>query len=332
MMPELRRDPVIGRWVIISSERGRRPHDFEHPPENQGTVPCPFCPGNEEKTPPEILVYGPEGRPPNTKDWHLRVVPNKYPALRVEGNLHRTEDDLFAKMDGLGAHEVIIETSNHNKSLEDLHENSVQDVFWSYRDRLLDLKKDDRLEYVLVFKNSGRAAGATLTHSHSQLIATPMVPIRVKMEMSGSADYFERKGRCVFCDIIQAEKSKKIRMIEENEHFIAIAPFASRSPFEIWVLPQKHKSEYADIQKSEVIHLAKIMKSVLGKMGQVLDHPAYNFLLHNIPLKTSKSQSYHWHFEIMPTLSLRAGFEWGTGFYINPIPPEQAAEYLKEIE
>jgi UDPglucose--hexose-1-phosphate uridylyltransferase len=199
-MPEFRRDPVIGRWVIISTERSRRPGDFNHVRESQGSVPCPFCPGNEEKTPPEILAFGDSGRGPNQPGWWVRVIPNKYPALRIEGQLHRTGELLYDKMDGLGAHEVFIETPDHQKRIEDLDEKKLQDVLWAYRERMLDLKKDNRLEYILVFKNHGAAAGATLVHAHSQLIATPMVPIRVKQELRGADEYFEQKGRCIYCD------------------------------------------------------------------------------------------------------------------------------------
>ena len=194
-MPELRRDPVIGRWVIISTERSRRPGGFSSHRETQGSTPCPFCPGNENKTPPEIMAFAPKGRPANAPGWWVRVIPNKYPALQIEGDLHRTGEDLFDKMDGLGAHEVVVETEDHARQMEDLDEFRIKDVFWAYRERILDLKKDPRFEYVLVFKNRGAAAGASLAHAHSQLIATPMVPIRVKQELRGAEEYYEQKGR-----------------------------------------------------------------------------------------------------------------------------------------
>lgn len=330
-VPELRRDPIIGRWVIISTERGKRPSDFPREHEQQASIPCPFCPGNEEKTPPEILSYAPAARKPNTPDWWVRVVPNKFPALHIEGKLHRSGEGMYDKMDGLGAHEVIIETPDHTKQLEHLDDARVEDVFWAYRDRIVDLKKDPRLEYVLIFKNRGYAAGATLSHSHSQMIATPMVPIRVKQEMQGAAAYFEYKERCIFCDVIRQEMAMKVRVVEENADFIAIVPFASRFPFETWVLPKKHDYNFEDIQKPEVSHLARLMKSVLRRLDGVLDNPPYNFVIHNSPLKANYLEHFHWHIEIMPNLTRTAGFEWGTGFYINPTPPEQAAAYLREI-
>lgn len=328
-MPELRRDPVIGRWVIISTERARRPNGFPVHRETQGSSPCPFCPGAEEKTPPEIMAYAPADRAINKPGWWVRVVPNKYPVLQIEGQIHRTGEDLYDKMDGMGAHEVIIETPDHAHQMEDLPPEKLQDVLWCYRERMLDLKKDPRLEYVLIFKNRGTAAGASIAHAHSQLIATPMVPIRVKQEMRGSDEYFEKKGRCIFCDIITLEGTKKERVVDENDDFIVLAPFASRFPFEMWVLPKKHDSNYERIQKPQVINLARMIRSVLHRLNGVLDFPAYNFILHTAPQKATFLAHFHWHIELIPKLVQTAGFEWGTGFYINPIPPEEATKHLR---
>ncbi|MBL0057961.1 MAG: galactose-1-phosphate uridylyltransferase [Elusimicrobia bacterium] len=329
-MPELRRDPVIGRWVIISTERSRRPGGFSAMRENQGSVPCPFCPGNESKTPPEILAYGGKGRGPNTPGWNLRVIPNKYPALQIEGDLHRSGEDLFDRMDGLGAHEVIVETEDHSRQLEDLDEARVAEVFSAWRERIYDLKRDPRFEYILVFKNRGSAAGASLSHAHSQLIATPMVPIRVKQELRGAEEYFEQKGRCIFCEILRAELEKRERVIEVNDDFAVIAPFASRFPFEMWILPRTHASDFEGASDAQLRSLSQTLKSVLNRLNNVLDHPPYNFIVHTSPLKASRLAHFHWHIELMPKIVHTAGFEWGAGFYINPTPPEQAAQYLRE--
>jgi len=190
-VPELRRDPVIGRWVIISSERGKRPSEFAGESEPETGRLCPFCPGNEDKTPPEIIAYAEGGREKNKPGWWLRVVPNKFPALQVEGTLNRQGDGMYDKMNGIGAHEVLIETPDHKKEIPDLDEGKVEDIFWAYRDRIIDLRKDTRFEYILIFKNKGAAAGASLSHPHSQLIATPMVPIRVRQEMLGGKQYYD---------------------------------------------------------------------------------------------------------------------------------------------
>jgi UDPglucose--hexose-1-phosphate uridylyltransferase len=329
-MPELRRDPFIGRWVIIATERSKRPNAFSVHREQQGSTPCPFCPGNEDKTPPEVLAYGPPKRPANGGGWWVRVIPNKFPALHIEGDLHRTGEDLFDRMDGTGAHEVVIETDDHTKSLEELPEERVRDVLWSWRDRVLDLRKDERFEYIMIFKNAGAAAGASIQHTHSQLIALPMVPIRVKQKMRGSEEYFEKRGRSIFSDIIKAEKAKGVRVVEENDHFIALAPFAARFPFETWIIPKSMASHYEEIGEKEALALARTMKSVLTRMNKVLDNPAYNFLIHTAPLRWAALGHFTWHIEIIPKLVQTAGFEWGTGFYINPVSPEDAAKYLRE--
>lgn len=331
-MSELRRDPIIGRWVIISTERGKRPSDFPKHEDNNLGKPCPFCPGNESLTPSEILAYGEPGRHRNTSGWWLRVIPNKFPALSVEGTLNRHGEGMYDKMNGLGAHEVIIETPDHTKGLADLSDKHVEDVIWAYRDRIMDLKRDIRMEYALIFKNCGHAAGATVAHSHSQLIATPIVPKRVREEINGAKSYYEYKERCVFCDIIKQEMALGTRIVAENEDFVALCPFASRFPFEVWVLPKIHDSDFEDIQKHGAVNMASILKNVLNKMKNVLDNPPYNFIVHNAPLREDRLPHYHWHIEIIPKLTSVAGFEWGTGFYINPTPPEEAAKFLRESD
>lgn len=329
-MPELRRDPVIGRWVIISTLRGRRPSEYREEEELNKTAPCPFCPGNEHATPPEIMAYRNPDSKKNEKGWWVRVVPNKYPALQIEGELNSRGDGVYDLMNGIGAHEVIIENPGHDTEFDTAELKNVEDVFWMMRDRILDLRNDKRFEYILIFKNKGLAAGATLKHPHAQLIATPMVPIRVHQEIQGGLRYYEYKNRCIYCDIIKQELEEDLRLIIENNDFVAISPFASRFPFEIMVLPKRHDSHFEDLQKGEAMNLAKIMKEVTRKLVGVLENPPYNYVLHNSPLKSGPFSYYHWHIEIMPKLVRVAGFEWGTGFYINPTAPEEATKLLKE--
>jgi UDPglucose--hexose-1-phosphate uridylyltransferase len=331
-MSEFRRDPIIGRWVIISTDRSRRPSDFKKEAADNLNRPCPFCPGNEAMTPPAILTYSnfPGGK--KTTDWSLRVVANKYPALAIEGSINRKGEGIYDKMNGIGAHEVIIESPDHNKEIPDLADKNVQDIFWAAKDRITDLKRDMRLEYILLLKNRGGPAGATMAHPHSQLIATPIVPKRVREEIIGSKHYYDYKDRCVFCDIIAEELSSMKRIVAENEDFIAFCPYASRSPFETWIMPKIHISHFEFIWESQVVSLGRIMKEVLKKMDNVLDKPPYNYIIHNAPLKDTEMPHYHWHIEIMPKLVQVAGFEWGTGFYINPTPPEEAAKFLRESE
>ncbi len=331
-MPELRKDPVIGRWVIISTERGKRPSDFEEIKEERKGGFCPFCYGNEDKTPPEIFAIRPDGSPPNKPGWTLRVVPNKYPALRIEGQLNRQGEGIYDKMNGVGAHEVIIETPDHEKDLADLEVSAIYDVFRVYRERVLDLKKDIRLKYAMIFKNHGSSAGASLEHTHSQLIATPILPKRVIEEINGAKTYFDYKERCIFCDIIRQEIKDAVRLVYEEEFFVAIEPYAARFPFETWILPKQHMSHYEHISDELVQHLAVTMKEVLGRINTALNKPPYNFVIHTAPMQEGPMEHYHWHIEFMPKLTRIAGFEWGTGFYINPTSPEEAAEYLRNIK
>jgi len=330
-VPELRKDPITGRWVIIATDRAKRPSDFvREKVEIRGSGFCPFCAGNEMKTPPEIHSYRKDGSPRDTRGWSLRVVPNKFPALGIEGTLNRQGEGLYDKMNGIGAHEVIIETPEHQHTLATMPVRAVEDVLWSYRDRILDLKKDRRFKYILIFKNHGEAAGASLEHTHSQLIALPVVPKRVVEEVESAREYYNYKERCIFCDIIRQEMEDSVRMITENPAFIAMAPYAPRFPFEMWIVPKVHQSAFEESQKHEFEQLAAMLKDMLTRLDKVLDSPAYNYIIHSSPIPEASNDYYHWHLEIMPKLTKVAGFEWGTGFYINPTPPEESAKFLRE--
>ncbi len=258
------------------------------------------------------------------------MVANKFPALGIEGSLNRQGEGLYDKMNGIGAHEVIIETPKHELTLATLPVRQVEDVLWAYRDRIIDLKKDRRFKYILIFKNHGDAAGASLEHTHSQLIALPVVPKRVTEEVEGAREHYNFKERCIFCDIIRQETESKIRLISENDGFLAIAPFASRFPFEMWIIPKTHQCAFEESQKREFEQLAPMLKDMLARLDRVLDFPAYNYIVHTSPIGESAQDYYHWHMEIMPKLTKVAGFEWGTGFYINPTPPEESAKFLRE--
>ena len=330
-MPELRKDPITGRWVIIATDRAKRPLDFVRDKvQIRGSGFCPFCYGNEAKTPPEIIAYRSDGSPRDSPGWSLRVVANKFPALGIEGELDRQGEGLFDKMNGIGAHEVIIETPDHQMTLAMLSQRQIEDVLWAYRDRILDLKKDRRFKYIMIFKNHGEAAGASLEHTHSQLIALPVVPQRVREETDGAREYFSFKERCIFCDIIRQELESGIRVIADTPAFIAVAPFAPRFPFEIWIMPRVHQSAFEDSQKQEFEQLALVLKDMLMRLDKVLDYPAYNYIIHTSPIPETPNEHYHWHLEIMPKLTKIAGFEWGTGFHINPTPPEESAKFLRE--
>ena len=329
-MTELRKDPVVGRWVIISTERAKRPHEFppEAAPRREGV--CPLCPGSERMTPPEILAFR-QGGEPNDPSWTLRVVPNKFPALRIEGELGKAADGIYDRMHGIGAHEVVIESERHDIDLFDLPEKRFEDVLWAYRDRLLDLKKDRRFKSVIIFKNHGAAAGASLTHSHSQLIALPVIPKRVMEEMHGCREYYRFRDRCLFCDIVVQEMDQKVRIVEETGEFLAFSPYAPRFPFETWIVPKRHQCAYEMIEGDQAKGLAAVFRRTLRRLNLALENPPFNFIVHSAPFQERAAEFYHWHIEIMPKLTKVAGFEWGSGFYINPTPPEESAKYLREL-
>jgi UDPglucose--hexose-1-phosphate uridylyltransferase len=329
-MPELRKDPVVGRWVIISTERARRPSDFHPAPVlRRDGARCVFCPGQEPSTPDEVLAVRPGGGPPNSGGWSLRVVPNKFPALRIEGELGPAGEGLYDRMNGIGAHEVIIETPSHGTPMWALPDAQLADILRAYRERMRDLKSDPRLEHVIVFKNHGEPAGASLEHPHSQLIATPIVPIMVAEELEGGLRHLRIKRRCIWCDIVKQERRTGMRLILEEPGFVAVAPFAPRFPFETWILPRTHASAFDGTADAELAHLARLLKEILRRMARVLGDPPYNFMLHSAPLRDARLAHFHWHVEIIPKLTRVAGFEWGTGFFINPTPPEEAAMYLR---
>ncbi|PYR37115.1 MAG: galactose-1-phosphate uridylyltransferase [Acidobacteria bacterium] len=331
-MPELRRDPITGRWVIISTDRQKRPNDFrlEHFA-TIGREQCPFCPGREAMTPPEVLSYRQNGSAANAPGWDLRVVPNKFPALQVEGTLDREGEGLFDRMNGIGAHEVIIETPDHDRPLAAMSEPEIERVLWAYRERILDLKKDFRLKHILIFKNHGAAAGATLDHPHSQLIALPIVPDFVREELDGARRHFEVKERCVFCDIVRDELRDGRRVIQENADIVALAPYAPRFAFETWLLPKQHGARFEEAPRHVGESLARLLKPVLQRLDRTVEMPPFNLVVHTAPSAEDVRDTYHWHIEIMPRLTRVAGFEWGTGFYINPTSPEEAAKVLRSV-
>jgi UDPglucose--hexose-1-phosphate uridylyltransferase len=331
-MPELRRDPIVGRWVIIATDRAHRPSDLARPREPSQAGLCPFCPGHEDKTPREVYVAGRSAASPsNSPGWKVRVIPNRFPALMIEGDLDREPVGIYDRMNGIGAHEVIVETPDHTKDLGHLTDQEVTEVLFAFKARILDLRNDQRFRYILLFKNHGAAAGATLEHGHSQLIALPIVPRQVVAELESARRHYEHRERCIFCDVVLQERKDRVRLVYENDDFVAFAPWASKSPFETWVLPKRHSSNFEHEPKERLALCAQALRSTLARIGVALGNPAYNFIVHSNPLRDAPSPSYHWHIEVMPALTQVAGFEWGSGFYINPVPPEEAAEFLRLV-
>jgi UDPglucose--hexose-1-phosphate uridylyltransferase len=332
-MPQLRKDPVTREWVIIASERSRRPNDFK-PAEDLVGKPafspnCPFCPGNELMTPPEVLSYRPLETAPNSPGWWVRVVPNKFPALGIEGELDRVGFGMYDMMNGIGAHEVIIECPDHDKSIADVPLHQAQEILWAYRDRHQDLVCDKRFKYILLFRNHGRIAGASLEHPHCQLIALPMVPQNVQLQIEGAQRYQDYHDRCIYCDMIRVEMRFGERIVSMNDEFIAFCPYAAKYPFELRIMPRKHCSALANEDRSTVNAFAAVLQDSLKRIGLCLNNPPYNFTLLTAPVNQEHEHDFHWHVSIMPRLTIAAGFEMGTGIYINVTAPEDSAKHLR---
>lgn len=340
-MSELRWDPLKLHWVIIATDRGRRPRDFQKELLPDNNASCPFCYGNEDKTCPEVFALREEGEP-DAPGWRVRVIPNKYPALKIEGELRSRGYGPYDVMDGIGAHEVIIETPDHEKGLADLSVDQITDVLFAYRARFVELRRDPRFRYMVLFKNHGRAAGATLSHSHSQLIAVPLTPPVAATELKVCQEFYASKERCIFCDLIEFETAAGDRVVKEFPNFVTMTPYASCFPFELRLYPKRHLHDFVLMNDLELGELAEAMKDMLCRIKGVLGDPPYNFILHTAPPKqqrlgkpdywSSIEYDYHWHIELVPRLTKIAGFEWGTGFYVNPTSPEDAATFLREAQ
>ena len=335
-MPEFRRDPLQKRWIVITPERVRRPAHLAVPAPTP-TDFCPFCPGNESTTPPAIRTL----RDPERGDWRVRVIPNQFPALKVEGPLETAPEGPYDWMNGLGAHEVIIESPIHDQQLADMDYRGVEQVIQVYVERQRDLLQDRRLQYVLLFKNHGAAAGGTLAHPHSQLIAMPTIPFVPDRTLKSARAYWLAHHRCVFCDMLKHEMSVGQRIVWSDEDFIVLTPYASRFPFEIQIVPRRHVSEFTEVGPREAASLARVLRDTLRRLKIGLGDPPFNLAIHTAPNPNSfpprpvewdlAPWSFHWYLEILPRLGPLGGFEWGTGFFMNAIPPEDAAELLREI-
>ena len=330
-MPDLRKDPLTGRWVIIATERAKRPRDFHNDSARLESSYSPFSAGNEAATPPEIRRYS-DGRDPDGADWTVRVIPNKFPALRVEGEMGGHADGVYDAMDGVGAHEVIIETPRQGEQLEELPDWHMELVLHAWRDRIVDLKNDKRLKCAVVFKNHGAAAGASLEHAHSQLIALPLVTTELELEFAHSSAYMNLRGRSVFTDMIAQELDAQERVVYEDAHVVAITPYASRHPFEVWLMPRAPYAAFEVSDQPTIGATARALKAVLVKLAAALDHPSYNMMLYSAPFGAEHAPHYRWRLRVQPKLYRLAGFEHASGFTINPTPPEVAARHLREID
>lgn len=305
---EYRKDPIVDRWVIIAPDRAARPNEFEPPPPARSSKECPFCEGNEFLTPHEIAAYRTSGSHAEEPGWRVRVIPNKYPAIDV--------------------HEVIIESPRHLVSTTELSEAELVEVLSIYRDRLQAVQKQPDVRFAMVFKNVGPAAGASIEHAHSQLVGLPMVPSLVAAELDAAAVYFQQKKQCIYCDLLERELTERERLVLDSPGFAAFCPYAARFPFETWLLPRQHSGRFDQIPEGQLPELAFALRSCIEKIERISGRSQYNYLIHSAPFDTAPQSHYHWHIEIFPRTTTIAGFEWGTGQFINPVAPEEAARLL----
>lgn len=335
-MPEIRQDVTTKEWVIFATERAKRPEQFTRngiaklPP--SWTSNCPFCPGNEEMTLSDLHTKT-LSKDMSLAAWQVRVVPNMFPALASDGSLSRvTEGSLFHHLDGVGQHEVVIETPVHNRFLFDMDDAEIGAVVSAYRQRYRELKKDGRFKLILIFKNHGRSAGTSLEHPHSQIIATPVVPAHVRNRYEVATSYFDDMERCIYCDVVAEEIRLQKRLLHQTEHFVAFHPFASRVPFETWIAPLRHCSSFSTITDDEVDDLARTVRVVMKQMHAGLGSPDFNYIIQSAPLADEDKHYYLWHMQIIPRLTTTAGFELGSGMSINTALPEETAEFMRNVQ
>ena len=333
--PEFRRDPLHNTWVVFAPERQRRPQDFVPAILQSGTLD-PFAKGNERLTPPEVYALREPKTKPNEPGWRVRVVPNRYPAMRIEGSLEASPDGLYDRLTGIGAHEVVIETPDDNLALEELSIPAIAEVLSTYRERIIDLDKDQRFQHIYIFKNVGPSAGASLSHAHSQLVALPLVPPAIEGKLIRAREHYIAKQRSLFSDILHTERTDGSRLVAENDGYFLFCPYASRFPFELAIFPKRHHPDYTSCAAPELHDLAEVLRFALQRLNAVLEKPGYNLFLHTAPLRrpgterfASTRHDYCWHLEIAPRFNALAGFEIGLGSYINTVYPEEAARFLR---
>lgn len=334
-MSELRLNRATKEWIILATERAKRPHQFLNKLAARERVPrfdpdCPFCPGNERQTPPEVYALRKKNSKPQQPGWRIRVVTNKYAALRPKGKLSQIGEGFFKAAPGLGQHEVIIETPDHHQSLSSLSLKRVEEICAVYCSRYRALEEDRRFKLIIIFRNHGASAGTSLKHPHSQVIALPLVPANIRHLLEEAMRYYDDHGCCVFCDMMKEELKVQSRIILNNEAFVGFHPFASQSPFETWIVPKKHQASFGSISRRETKLMASALHLVLKGLHHKLGDPDYNLIIRTAPIKDAQEDYYHWYIQILPRLSIPAGFELGSGVYINTALPERTARFMRK--
>jgi UDPglucose--hexose-1-phosphate uridylyltransferase len=314
--------------VVITTDHPKGPEDYLpfKPPYHlqEAGTPCPFCPGNEAMTPEETFSFPHPGG-----GWSVRAIPNKFPFFHIEGDFERRAEGMYDVMEAVGAHEIIVETSEHHQQLATLESGHIEKILLTWRQRIIDLGKDGRFQQILILKNY---PGVFNRHPHSHIMAMPVIPKGIDEEILGTLDYYQRKDRCIFCDIVREEIAGKKRVILETVHFLVFSPFASRYPFEAWIVPKVHSPDFHRIREEEVRDLSGVIQTLFYGIYQLLSDPPYSLMVHSSPVQTRFHRpEYHWHIEVRLRIGLREGFEWGTGFYVNPTPPEDAAAHLRKV-
>ncbi len=330
-MPELRYNVATQDWIIFATERAKRPKDFVKAKKEVKPLPeykddCPFCPGNESRTPDEIYRLG------GGKAWRVRCVPNLFGALSPKEKEERKINGMYISMGGLGIHEVIIENPRHNTSIALMSDEEVENIIRVYKSRYLAIQNIPGIEAVIIFKNHGPAAGTSLEHPHSQLIATPIVPPQTRSRLEKATSYFDNTGRCVFCQMAEEELKSKVRVVLETDKFVSFLPYAGILPFVAWIFPKRHMSSFADIEEAEICDLAHNLKGMLQRLYYGLDNPDFNYTIRSLPVKEKTTEYFHWYLNIIPRLSQPAGFELGSGMFINTSLPEESAEFLRQVK
>ncbi|MFH1541302.1 MAG: galactose-1-phosphate uridylyltransferase [Elusimicrobiota bacterium] len=338
-MSEIRQNLVTKDWVIIATERAKRPEDFKKKIENiyvcspfSNLVPelestCPFCPGNEEKMSPDETL-----RIEKNGNWQVRIIPNKFPALNKIGERVRTVDGIKRKFAGVGLHEVIIETPFHNLTTALLPLDNVRNIVKSYKLKYNQMLEDKRIEMITIFKNHGEAAGTSLVHPHSQIVATPIVPAQVRERFNDAQKYFDENCECVHCKTLSEELKDGMRIVLETKYFVSFIPYAALSPFHQWIYPKRHCSSFGDITEDEISDLAINLQTTLKKYYIGLDNPDFNYVIRSSPTDLKNLDFFHWYISIVPRITKTAGFELGSGMFINTSLPENDAKFLRDIK
>jgi UDPglucose--hexose-1-phosphate uridylyltransferase len=330
-VPELRQNFFSKEWVIIATERAKRPEELAvqraAEPSPMFLDTCPFCPGNESKTPNEILRFPQDGN----ESWSVRVIPNKFAALSSEVQPTRSLQHLRRRIEGFGFHEVIVECPDHSRSLALLPDAQVANVLRAYRERYSRLSHDRRINHITIFKNHGTEAGASQGHPHSQLIATPVIPSQVRHRLSEALRHYDDVGECMFCHMVEREIEDQTRIVMKSERFVVMEVFASATPFATYIFPLRHMASFGQISEFEVADLARVLRVFLAKLYVGLGNPALNYTIRSAPADYAAARHFHWYVSVIPRLTRTAGFELGSGMFINTVLPEAAAEFLRNV-